>query len=157
LLDSARDRATNTSISSLHSDKHNEPAQRPFRSKSPSTRSKSPSPRSKSPSSSSKSRTRRESSKSDNDHDDKKTKQSSKSDHGHGKKSSVLKRVGKPIKSCWKKYLNLIKNIFKALLVSSLLLGGILFLIQKGGDLFPRHESKFTTTEFEYLCMIFFP
>jgi hypothetical protein len=102
--------------------------------------------RSRSPSGSTKSRTRRQSSKSDtDDHDGHKTKRSAKSDHNQGKKLSALKRIGKPIQSFWKKYLNVIKNILKALVVSSILIGGIIFLALKGGDLFPHREGKLTS------------
>ncbi len=85
-----------------------------------------------------KSRTGRASSKSD---DDTKSKPATKSDKEDRKKSSALRRVGKPIQSFWKKYLNLIKNLLKLLLVSSVLLGGILFLVQHGADLLPPREG----------------
>ncbi len=131
LLDSAareRNRATNTSISSLQSGQHPE--------------SNGKSSRSNSPSSSLKTRTRRQSSPSDNDT---KSKRSPKTDNAEGKKLLSLKRVGKPIQSFWKKYINFIKNLLKLLLVSSILLGGVLFLVLKGGDLLPRQQGKFLT------------
>ncbi|CAF0825009.1 unnamed protein product [Adineta steineri] len=136
LLDSARDRnqAVNTSMSSLRSGQKRE---------SPVHR--------KSPSPSSKSHNYRHSSKSDDDHDtkvkkspksdnDSKANQSPKSDSDHKKKSSPVKHARKPIQSFWKKYVNLIKNLFKMLLVSSVLLGGTIFFLQKG-DFIPSEQG----------------
>jgi hypothetical protein len=129
LLDSARDknRPNNTSISSHHSGQHeqNEPSRSPVRSGSPS--------------SSSKARTHRQSSTSDDDTH----KRSAKSDEDKSKKSSSLKRVAKPVQKFWKKYTNLLKNILKALLVGSVLLGGTLFLLQNGTNLFPHEQGKY--------------
>jgi hypothetical protein len=68
--------------------------------------------------------------------------ESSKSDDEGGKKSSRSpKRAGKAIQSCWKKYLNLIKNLVKILLLGSVLLGGIFFLAKYGGDILPRERA----------------
>ncbi|CAF1538907.1 unnamed protein product, partial [Adineta steineri] len=121
---SARDRnqAVNTSMSSLRSGQKRE---------SPVHR--------KSPSPSSKSHNYRHSSKSDDDHDSK-VKKSPKSDSEHKKTSSPAKHARKPIQSFWKKYVNLIKNLFKMLLVSSLLLGGTIFFLQKG-DFIPSEQG----------------
>ncbi len=127
LLDSARDRnrPTTTNISSLHSGQDGGSGK---------------SSRSNSPSSKLKPRNRQQSSNSD---DDTKSKRLTKSDNAERKKPSTLKRIGKPIQSFWKKYVNFFKNLFKLLLVGSILTGGITFLVLKGGDLLPRQQGKF--------------
>jgi hypothetical protein len=80
--------------------------------------------------------------------------ESSKSDDEGGKKSSRSpKRAGKAIQSCWKKYLNLIKNLVKILLLGSVLLGGIFFLAKYGGDILPRERGKFLAS---FHSIIFF-
>ncbi|CAF4575888.1 unnamed protein product [Rotaria sp. Silwood1] len=126
LLDSARDRnrATNTSISSLHSAEHQEQTGTPIHP-------------------SSKSRTHQQPSKTDDDDDDDnnaKVKRSPKSDKDEEKKSS-FKHIRKPIGSFLGKNSDFIKNILKILLVSSILIGGVSFLVQYYAEFLPRTKE----------------
>ncbi|CAF0908215.1 unnamed protein product [Rotaria sordida] len=128
LLDSARDRnrATDTSISS-HSVEQQERKGTPIRS-------------------SSKSRTHQQPLKINDDDDDDedktdKVKRSPKSDKDEQKKSPSFKHIRRPIQSFWGKNLDLIKNIFKFLIVSSLLIGAAIFLLRNYDEFFIPNKA----------------
>ncbi|CAF4158507.1 unnamed protein product [Rotaria sp. Silwood2] len=134
LLDSARDRnrATNTSISSLHSTEHQEQIGTPIRPTS-------------------KSRTHREPLKDDDD-DNGKVKGSPKSENNEQKKSPSFKHIRKPIQSFWGKKSDLIKSALKIVLVSSVIIVGASFLFQHYGEFFPQTKSVNCTVENVTTC-----
>ena len=64
------------------------------------------------------------------------------SDSQNARQPSPFIRAKEAVQSFWKNNGDTILNILKALLVGTLLGGGLIFLANKGGDLIPRHRGK---------------